>query len=44
MSCRNSDNDMGTFQNSDVPSFQIQTEDMDKDMPLQGPISSSFVL
>ena len=27
MSCRNSDN-MGTFQNSDVPSFEIQTEDM----------------
>ena len=29
MSCRNSDNDTGTFQNSDIPSFEIQTEDMD---------------
>ena len=29
MSCRNSDNDTGTFGNSDIPSFEIQTEDMD---------------
>ena len=27
-SCRNSDN-MGTFRNSDIPSFEIQMEDMD---------------
>ena len=29
MSCRNSDSDTGTFRNSDIPSFEIQTEDMD---------------
>ena len=29
MSCRNCDNDTGTFQHSDIPSFEIQTEDMD---------------
>ena len=29
MSCRNSDNDTGTFRNSDIPSFEIQTKDMD---------------
>ena len=28
MSCRNSDNDTGTFRNSDIPGFEIQTEDM----------------
>ena len=28
-SCRNSNNDTGPFQNSDIPSFDIQTEDMD---------------
>ena len=29
MSCRNSINDTGTFQNSHMPSFEIQIEDMD---------------
>ena len=29
MCCRNSDNDTGTSRNSDIPSFEIQTEDMD---------------
>ena len=29
MPCWNSDNDTGTFQNSDIPSFEIQTKDMD---------------
>ena len=28
MSCQNSDNDTGTFWNSYVPSFEIQTEDI----------------
>ena len=28
MSCQNSD-DTGTFRNSNIPSFEIQTEDMD---------------
>ena len=35
MSCRNCDNDTGTFRNSDIPSFEIQTEDIDN--PLTGP-------
>ena len=29
MSCRNSDNDTGTFRDSDISSFEIQTRDMD---------------
>ena len=29
MSCQNSDNDTGTFRNSDIPSFEIQMEDID---------------
>ena len=40
MSCRNS-NDTGTFQNSDIPSFEIQTEDKDNPL-LQGPTSTQL--
>ena len=29
MSCQNSDNDMETFRNSDIPSFEMHMEDMD---------------
>ena len=29
MSCQNSNNGMGTFRNSNIPSFEIQMEDMD---------------
>ena len=29
MFCQNSDNDTGTFRNTDIPSFEIQTKDLD---------------